>query len=74
MKTKSKKNKEGTPEAYFINPISTEMAVMKSSHLAGLLQTLKRNLSRQNNRIRLFEIGNVFSGNIKNHNEVFFVE
>ena len=28
-----------------LNPISTEMAVMKSSHLAGLLQTLKRNLS-----------------------------
>ena len=24
-----------------LNPISTEMAVMKSSHLAGLLQTLK---------------------------------
>ena len=53
-----------------LNPISTEMAVMKSSHLAGLLQNLKRNLSRQNNRIRLFEVGNVFSGNIKNHNEV----
>jgi len=53
-----------------LNPISTEMAVMKSSHLAGLLQTLKRNLSRQNNRIRLFEIGNVFSGDIKNHKEV----
>ena len=46
------------------------MAVMKSSHLAGLLQTLKRNLSRQNNRVRLFEIGNVFSGDIKNHKEV----
>ena len=53
-----------------LNPISTEMAVMKSSHLAGLLQTLKRNLSRQNNRIRLFEIGNVYSGDIKNHKEV----
>ena len=53
-----------------LNPISTEMAVMKSSHLSGLLQTLKRNLSRQNNRVRLFEIGNVFSGDIKNHQEV----
>ena len=44
-----------------LNPISTEMAVMKSSHLAGLLQA-QEEFSRQNNRVRLFEIGNVFSG------------
>jgi phenylalanyl-tRNA synthetase beta chain len=42
------------------NPISEEMAVMRSSLLPGLLQTLQYNANRQHERLRLFETGLVF--------------
>lgn len=42
------------------NPISEEMAVMRSSLLPGLLQTLQYNANRQRERLRLFETGLVF--------------
>lgn len=43
------------------NPISEEMAVMRTSLLPGLLQTLQYNANRQHERLRLFETGLVFS-------------
>ncbi len=42
------------------NPISADMAVMRTSLWAGLLQALNYNLSRQQGRIRLFETGRSF--------------
>jgi len=42
------------------NPISADMAVMRSSILPGLLSTLKYNENRQIERIRIFESGLVF--------------
>ena len=39
------------------NPISSEMSVMRSSLWAGLVGAVQYNLSRQQGRIRLFEIG-----------------
>ena len=51
------------------NPISSEMSVMRSSLLSGLLNSLKRNISRQNSRVRLFEVGKVFNGELNNHDE-----
>jgi len=42
------------------NPISSDMAVMRTSLWAGLLSTLKYNLNRQQQRVRLFECGQVF--------------
>ena len=42
------------------NPISADMAVMRTSLLPGLLQALTYNLNRQNERVRLFENGMVF--------------
>ncbi len=42
------------------NPISSDMAVMRTSLLPGLLQALIYNLNRQHNRIRLFETGLIF--------------
>lgn len=42
------------------NPISVDMAVMRSSILPGLLSTLKYNENRQQDRIRIFESGLVF--------------
>lgn len=42
------------------NPISADMAVMRSSILPGLISTLKYNENRQVERIRIFESGLVF--------------
>ena len=42
------------------NPISEDMGVMRSSLLPGLLQTLRYNVNRQQDRLRLFENGLVF--------------
>jgi phenylalanyl-tRNA synthetase beta chain len=39
------------------NPISADMAVMRTSLLTGLLNTLKYNLNRQQSRVRVFESG-----------------
>lgn len=39
------------------NPISSEMAVMRTNLWPGLVQALRHNLHRQRNRVRLFETG-----------------
>lgn len=39
------------------NPISSEMAAMRTTLWAGLIQTLGYNLNRQQGRVRLFETG-----------------
>ncbi|WP_299261989.1 phenylalanine--tRNA ligase subunit beta [uncultured Kushneria sp.] len=46
------------------NPISSDMSVMRSSLWAGLSRALLHNLNRQQQRIRLFETGLVFNGDI----------
>ncbi|MFA6015727.1 MAG: phenylalanine--tRNA ligase subunit beta [Gallionellaceae bacterium] len=43
------------------NPIASQMAVMRSSLLGGLLTTLRTNLARKQSRVRVFEIGACFS-------------
>jgi phenylalanyl-tRNA synthetase beta chain len=43
------------------NPLSAELAVMRPSLLPGLVSTLTANAARQQTRLRLFEIGRVFS-------------
>lgn len=42
------------------NPLSAEMGVMRTALLPGLVEALKRNLARQQTRVRLFEVGRVF--------------
>ncbi|MET0383347.1 MAG: phenylalanine--tRNA ligase subunit beta [Burkholderiaceae bacterium] len=44
-----------------LNPIAAPLAVMRSSLLGGLVQILRGNLARKAPRVRLFEIGRVFS-------------
>lgn len=39
------------------NPISADMAVMRTSLIPGLVATAQRNLNRQQSRLRLFETG-----------------
>jgi phenylalanyl-tRNA synthetase beta chain len=43
-----------------LNPIASQMSVMRSSLLGSLLQVLKFNLDRKAERVRVFEIGRVF--------------
>ena len=45
------------PSARLSNPISSQLAVMRQSLWPGLAQALSHNLSRQQDRVRLFEIG-----------------
>ncbi|MCR4301972.1 MAG: phenylalanine--tRNA ligase subunit beta [Sulfuricaulis sp.] len=49
-----------TSPARLANPISAEMAVMRTSLWPGLLQTILYNQNRQQPRARLFEIGHIF--------------
>lgn len=44
-----------------VNPISSELSVMRSNHWSGLIQALIYNQSRQQERVRLFEIGLCFN-------------
>jgi phenylalanyl-tRNA synthetase beta chain len=43
-----------------LNPIASQMSVMRSSLLGSLLQVLKFNLDRKAERVRVFEVGRVF--------------
>ena len=44
-----------------VNPLSAELAVMRTSLLPGLVKTLTNNSARQQARLRFFEMGRVFS-------------
>lgn len=51
----------GNPQPIrLLNPIASQMSVMRSSLLGSLLQALKFNLDRKAERVRLFELGRVF--------------
>lgn len=43
-----------------LNPMASHQAVMRTSLLPGLLETLASNLSRKQTRVRIFEIGRTF--------------
>ena len=43
-----------------LNPIASQMSVMRSSLLGNLLQVVKFNTDRKANRVRVFEVGRVF--------------
>lgn len=45
------------------NPLSAELGVMRTALLPGLVAALARNAARQQSRVRLFELGNVFAAN-----------
>ncbi|MDT8408826.1 MAG: phenylalanine--tRNA ligase subunit beta [Wenzhouxiangellaceae bacterium] len=44
------------------NPLSQELAVLRTGLLPGLLRTASSNLRHQQSRLKLYEIGHVFSG------------
>ncbi|WP_334131402.1 phenylalanine--tRNA ligase subunit beta [Silanimonas lenta] len=43
-----------------LNPLASDLGTMRTSLLPGLVEALRRNLARQQSRVRLFEIGRVF--------------
>ncbi len=49
-----------TAPAQLANPISADMAVMRTTLWPGLLQAIAYNQNRQQTRVRLFEIGRTF--------------
>lgn len=46
------------------NPISADLSVMRTSLWPGLVQALVYNANRQHERVRLFEVGRVFKGDL----------
>jgi phenylalanyl-tRNA synthetase beta chain len=48
------------------NPISADLSVMRTSLWPGLIQAMVYNLNRQQDRIRLFEVGRIFEGDQDN--------
>jgi phenylalanyl-tRNA synthetase beta chain len=48
------------------NPIASQMSVMRTSMLGGLIQTLQHNLNRGEARAKFFEIGRCFTGSEAN--------
>ncbi|MFV0679224.1 phenylalanine--tRNA ligase subunit beta [Ottowia sp.] len=49
-----------TDPVRLLNPIASQMSVMRSSLLGSLLQVVKRNTDRRADRVRVFEVGRVF--------------
>ncbi|MBL8533991.1 MAG: phenylalanine--tRNA ligase subunit beta [Betaproteobacteria bacterium] len=43
-----------------LNPIASQMSVMRTSLIAGLADNIRYNLNRKQSRVRVFEIGRVF--------------
>ena len=43
-----------------LNPIASQLAVMRSSLIGGLVANVRHNLNRKLSRVRVFEIGRVF--------------
>ena len=52
------------------NPISSEMSAMRSSIWPGLLVAAAANVARQQERVRIFEIGKTFHGSLDAPREV----
>lgn len=48
------------------NPLSAELAVMRTTLWPGLLKAVQHNQHRQYSRVRLFELGSVFRGQLDN--------
>ena len=43
-----------------VNPIASQLSVMRTSLWSGLVETLRHNVNRQHERVRIFELGRVF--------------
>lgn len=55
----------GVEPLLLLNPISVDMAAMRSSLWPGLVKALQHNLNRQQDRVRMFESGLRFVGQLE---------
>ncbi len=62
-----------TSELVLSNPISSEMSVMRSSIWPGLLGAAASNVARQQERVRVFEVGKTYHGSLKAPREILRV-
>ncbi|GBC63245.1 phenylalanine--tRNA ligase subunit beta [Desulfonema ishimotonii] len=46
-----------------LNPLTEDQSVMRTTLIPGLLETMQRNLARQNRNLKLFEVGKIFLSN-----------
>lgn len=60
----------GSVSPVLANPISVELSVMRASLFPGLIRALEYNLNRQQTRVRLFETGLVFNGQLDDLTQV----
>jgi phenylalanyl-tRNA synthetase beta chain len=60
-------------ELILSNPISSEMSVMRGSVWPGLLAAAASNVARQQERVRIFEVGKTFHGALQAPEEVMRV-
>jgi phenylalanyl-tRNA synthetase beta chain len=44
-----------------VNPIASQLSVMRTTLWGGMLETLRHNLNRQQERVRIFELGRVYA-------------
>lgn len=44
-----------------LNPLSEELAVMRTSLLPGLFDTMRKNIAQQERNLRIFEVGKIFT-------------
>ncbi|TJZ75623.1 phenylalanine--tRNA ligase subunit beta [Chitiniphilus eburneus] len=51
-----------TQPVKLLNPIASQMSVMRSTLFGGLINGLKHNINRKQDRVRLFEVARVFHG------------
>jgi phenylalanyl-tRNA synthetase beta chain len=64
---------DGEEAIKLANPISADLSVMRTSLWAGLMQALTHNLNRQQDRVRLFEVGRNFLGtqdSVEQHRQI----
>ena len=57
----------GVAAPVLANPIASDLAVMRVSLWSGLLKSVRENLRRQQDHIRLFELGAVFVAGTERH-------
>ena len=50
-----------------LNPLTEEQAVMRTSLIPGLLETIHRNIAQQTKSLRLFEVGKIYIGREKDN-------
>ncbi len=47
------------------NPLASQLSVMRTTLWGGLIETLRHNLNRQQERVRIFELGRVYASQLR---------